>query len=352
MGGSASVRRLLGVGVLLSCVGCWQEIEYEQPKRVAEASPGGSSEQAADEQPAAATSATSPPIAPPVAAEVQPSAGELFGNDPPLPPVSTPGDPGAMATSPTVTTPVEASPVETSPVDSSPLGAAPVESTAPTVAATARRVVACRGHRDDASRCLDGGERLEPGGGDVCEGLGRGSVSAVFPQQRRRREVVGRRAPTLPTADDAAKFEAGADVAAGAGAAGREERDLAKNMKSLELRIATLGDEQRELAAKLAEAVDAGESKQLQQRLAKIATDLAALEQDWLQCAVASALTGDLGASFVAAIGRAHGRIGGRRRATGARVACTAVDVRTAGKRRARRCHGNPNRGPALSSAG
>jgi ATP-binding cassette subfamily F protein 3 len=64
---------------------------------------------------------------------------------------------------------------------------------------------------------------------------------------------------------------------------GREERDLEKQMKSLERKIARLDQEKKDLNARLLEVADAAESKKLRERLAAVAQEVAQLEHEWLE---------------------------------------------------------------------
>jgi ATP-binding cassette subfamily F protein 3 len=62
----------------------------------------------------------------------------------------------------------------------------------------------------------------------------------------------------------------------------RDQRDLDKRLKSLERKIAKLDDEKRDINARLLEVTDGKEAKRLQQRLAALAEEVAALEHEWL----------------------------------------------------------------------
>jgi len=64
---------------------------------------------------------------------------------------------------------------------------------------------------------------------------------------------------------------------------GREERELQKRLRSLERKIAKLDEEKQEIDADLLKATDANEAQRLQNRHSDVSTEVAALEDEWLE---------------------------------------------------------------------
>lgn len=69
---------------------------------------------------------------------------------------------------------------------------------------------------------------------------------------------------------------------AGARLSGREERDLQKRLRSLERKVAKLDEEKKEIQTQIVQTADVGEIEQLQRQQSELASEIGALEEEWL----------------------------------------------------------------------
>jgi ATP-binding cassette subfamily F protein 3 len=93
----------------------------------------------------------------------------------------------------------------------------------------------------------------------------------------------GLRAPHAAFGPGSVTAAASAASAADRKARARADRKGQKKLKSVERKIARLDDEKRQVSEQLLEVTDAAEAKRLQSQSAKLTSELAALEEEWLE---------------------------------------------------------------------
>jgi ATP-binding cassette subfamily F protein 3 len=92
----------------------------------------------------------------------------------------------------------------------------------------------------------------------------------------------GLRAPHAAFGPGSVTAAASAASAADRKARARADREGQKKLKAVERKIARLDDEKRQVSEQLLAVADAAEAKRLQSQLAKLTSELAVLEEEWL----------------------------------------------------------------------